>query len=151
MAVYKIVVAEDEILRKKAKQVPSIENNIYKLLDNMKDTMYEYNGVGLAAPQIGISKRVIIVDVGKGLIELINPKVESVQGSDTQTEGCLSVPGVLGDVHRPLEVQVSGLNRKGEEVSYNATGLFARALQHEIDHLNGILFIDKSINLRKEK
>lgn len=149
MAVYKVVEAEDGILRKKAKKVLDINRNIYKLLDNMRDTMYEYKGVGLAAPQIGVSKRVIVVDVGDGLIELINPEVIKAEGSDTAVEGCLSVPGVLGEVARPAKVLVRGLNRKGDEVQYDADGLLARALQHEIDHLDGILFIDKAVNLRK--
>lgn len=149
MAVYKVVVAEDDILRKKAKEVLKIDGSIHKLLDNMRDTMYEYKGVGLAAPQIGVSKRVIVVDVGDGLIELINPRIIKAEGSETAVEGCLSVPGVLGDVTRPAKVQVEGLNRNGEEVRYDAGELLARAFQHEIDHLNGILFIDKADNLRK--
>lgn len=141
--------AEDEILRKKAQKVNKIGSNIYKLLDNMRDTMYEYNGVGLAAPQIGVSKRVIVVDVGEGLIELINPEITRAEGSETEVEGCLSVPGVIGEVTRPAKIEVRGLNRKGEEVLYRAEGLLARALQHEIDHLEGILFIDKAVNLKK--
>jgi len=149
VAVYKVVVAEDDILRKKAKEVLKIDGSIHKLLDNMRDTMYEYKGVGLAAPQIGVSKRVIVVDVGDGLIELINPRIIKAEGSETAVEGCLSVPGVLGDVTRPAKVQVEGLNRNGEEVRYDAGELLARAFQHEIDHLNGILFIDKADNLRK--
>jgi len=150
MAVYKVVEAEDDILRLKAKEVTKINSSIYKLLDNMRDTMYEYRGAGLAAPQIGVSKRVIVVDVGDGPIELINPTIVEVDGSATESEGCLSVPGVVGEVTRSAKVKVRGLNRKGEEVEYKAEGYLARAFQHEIDHLNGILFIDKAVNLRKE-
>ncbi|MTI84599.1 MAG: peptide deformylase [Firmicutes bacterium] len=150
MAVYKVVEAEDDILRKNAKEVTKIDRSIFKLLDNMKDTMYEYKGVGLAAPQIGVSKRVITIDVGNGLIELINPIVVEVEGSATEAEGCLSVPGVVGDVPRPTKVTVRGLDRNGQEVEYNAVEYLARAFQHEIDHLNGILFIDKAVKLRKD-
>jgi peptide deformylase len=150
MAVYKVVEAEDDILRLKAKEVTKINSSIYKLLDNMRDTMYEYRGAGLAAPQIGVSKRVIVVDVGNGPIELINPTIVEVEGNATEAEGCLSVPGVVGEVTRSAKVKVRGLNRNGEDVEYQAEGYLARAFQHEIDHLNGILFIDKAVNLRKE-
>jgi len=150
MAVYKVVEAEDDILRLKAKEVTKINSSIYKLLDNMRDTMYEYRGAGLAAPQIGVSKRVIVVDVGNGPIELINPTIVEVEGNATEAEGCLSVPGVVGEVTRSAKVKVRGLNRNGEDVEYQAEGYLARAFQHEIDHLNGILFIDKAFNLRKE-
>jgi len=150
VAVYKVVEAEDDILRKNAKEVTKIDRSIFKLLDNMKDTMYEYKGVGLAAPQIGVSKRVITIDVGNGLIELINPTVVEVEGSATEAEGCLSIPGVVGDVPRPTKVTVRGLDRNGQEVEYNAVEYLARAFQHEIDHLNGILFIDKAVKLRKD-
>lgn len=149
MAVYKVVVVEDDILRKKCKEVTKIDRSIHKLLDNMRDTMYEYNGVGLAAPQIGVSKRVIVIDVGEGIIELVNPRIVKVEGSQTGVEGCLSVPGVVGDVTRAQKVQVRGMNRNGEEVQYDGEDLLARAFQHEIDHLDGILFIDKASNLRK--
>ncbi len=149
MAVYKIVEYGDKILREKAKPVTKITPNILKLLDNMAETMYKAKGVGLAAPQVGVSKRVIVVDAGEGLVELINPEVVSCSGRETDTEGCLSIPGVLGEVARPYRVEVRGLNRRGEEVTVKAAGLFSRALQHEIDHLDGILFIDRAVNIRK--
>lgn len=149
MAVYKIVQASDELLRNKSKQVLKIDQRIHKLLDNMRDTMYEYRGVGLAAPQIGVLKRVIVIDAGDGLIEMINPEIIEAKGSEKAVEGCLSIPGVEGDVTRPSEIMVRGLNRDAEEVEYKAKGLIARIFQHEIDHLNGILFIDKAENLRK--
>ncbi|WP_031516168.1 peptide deformylase [Desulfofalx alkaliphila] len=150
MAVYEVVREGDSILREKAKEVKKINANIHKLLDNMRDTMYAAKGVGLAAPQIGISKRVIVVDVGDGLIELINPEIIEARGVETETEGCLSLPGVLGEVPRAANITIKGLNRDGKEVSFKAKGYLARAFQHEVDHLDGILFIDKAQNVRKE-
>lgn len=149
MAVYKIVEEGDEVLREKAKPVTKLGRNIEKLLDNMKDTMYANKGVGLAAPQIGVSKRVITVDVGEGLVELINPCIIKFDGTQTDTEGCLSIPNMVGEVTRAQWVRVQGLDRQGRECEIEAEGYFARALQHEIDHLDGILFIDKVNNLRK--
>ena len=150
MAVYEVVKNGDSILREKAKKVPQITPNIVKLLDNMRETMYASKGVGLAAPQIGVSKRVIVVDVGQGLVELINPEILETSGVETDAEGCLSIPGVVGEVPRASRVVVKGLNRDGQEVQYQAKGFLARAFQHEIDHLEGILFIDKARNVRKE-
>lgn len=147
MAVYGIVKKEDEILRAKARRVPEITPSILKLLDNMKDTMYAAKGVGLAAPQIGVSKRVIVVDVEEDLIELVNPEIVAGEGSQTDLEGCLSVPGLTGEVTRYSKVRVKGLNRQGQETELTREGMEARALQHEIDHLDGILFIDKAVNI----
>ncbi|AEF94143.1 Peptide deformylase [Desulfotomaculum nigrificans CO-1-SRB] len=149
MAVYQIVEIGDEILRQKAKPVKEVTLNIIKLLDNMADTMYANKGVGLAAPQIGVSKRVVVVDVGDGLVELINPEIVEATGSVIDTEGCLSVPGMIGEVARAERIVVQGLNRKGEQVTYQAKGFLARAFQHEIDHLDGIIYVDKAKNLRK--
>lgn len=151
MAIYNIVEIGDEILRQKAKLVKTVTSNIQKLLDNMSDTMYDARGVGLAAPQIGVSKRVIVVDVGDGLVELVNPEVVEASGQAKETEGCLSVPGMVGEVSRAAQVKVKGLNRQGQEVAYQANGFMARALQHEIDHLEGIIFVDKAENMRKQK
>lgn len=139
------------MLREKAREVPKITSNIIKLLDNMRDTMYANKGVGLAAPQIGISKRVIVVDVGEGLIELINPVICEAAGEVIDTEGCLSIPDLAGDVARAQKVTVKGLNRNGKEIVMNAEGYLSRAFQHEIDHLDGILFIDKAVNIRRIK
>lgn len=144
MAVYQIVEVGAEVLREKAKEVPEVGPSIEKLLDNMADTMYAANGIGLAAPQIGVSKRVVVVDVGEGLLEFINPLIVERNGEDIETEGCLSIPGVTGDVVRAAEVRVQGLDRQGKPVDIRAEGMLARALQHEIDHLEGILFIDKA-------
>ncbi|HHW41489.1 MAG TPA: peptide deformylase [Syntrophomonadaceae bacterium] len=151
MAVYRIVELGDQVLREKARPVPVINKNILKLLDNLADTMYAAKGVGLAAPQIGISKRVIVVDAGDGLLELVNPEIIGSRGEDIAVEGCLSIPGVAGEVKRAEQVEVKGLDRAGKVVKVRANGLLARALQHEIDHLDGILFIDKAIRFIDSK
>jgi len=111
----------------------------------MADTMYDAEGVGLAAPQIGISKRVIVIDAGEGLLELINPEILEQEGQDRKIEGCLSVPGIQGEVIRAYRVKVKGWDRTGKETVIVGEGLLARALQHEIDHLNGVLFVDKIV------
>lgn len=146
MAVYKIVELGESVLREKAHPVPVVNKNIIKLLDNMADTLYaaKPKGVGLAAPQIGISKRVVVVDVGNGLLELVNPEIVSFSGKDLAVEGCLSIPGVAGEVNRAARVEVRGQDRRGNPIRIQADGLLARVLQHEIDHLDGILFIDKA-------
>ena len=142
MAVYKIVEIGAEVLREKAKEVKEVNPSIIKLLDNMIDTLHAADGVGLAAPQIGVSKRVIIVKVGEMLVELINPVILEKEGEQTDEEGCLSIPNMTGDVQRALKIRVQGLNRQGELLDIQAERLLARALQHEIDHLEGILFVD---------
>ncbi|RPF49300.1 peptide deformylase [Thermodesulfitimonas autotrophica] len=149
MAVFKIVEVGDPVLREKAQPVTKITPALLRLLDDMTETMYAYHGVGLAAPQVGVSKRVIVVDAGKGLYQLINPEIIAVAGSETDREGCLSIPGVWGEVTRAAAVTVRGLNRSGETVEVEAEGFFARALQHEIDHLDGILFIDRALKIVK--
>ena len=147
MAIYNIVEKEDKFLREKAVAVKNINKNIIKLLDNMAETMYEYNGIGLAAPQVGVPKRVIVLDIDEKLIELINPEIISSEGSTTAYEGCLSCPGLTGEVTRANKVVVKGLDRDGNEVIIEGEDLLARCLQHEIDHLNGVLFIDKAIEI----
>lgn len=136
---------KDDILRKKSRNVDKINERILQLLDDMAETMYKENGVGLAAPQVGILKRVIVVDIGDGLIKLINPEIVEQEGEEQGEEGCLSVPEIIGEVKRPYKVKVKGLNELGEEIEIKATGFLARAFCHEIDHLDGILFIDKVI------
>ncbi|KXZ39598.1 peptide deformylase [Alkalithermobacter thermoalcaliphilus JW-YL-7 = DSM 7308] len=133
----------DPVLRKKSKVVDKIDEKIITLLEDMKETMYHADGVGLAAPQVGVLKRVIVVDVGDGPIELINPQIIETKGIQVGDEGCLSVPGKYGTVKRPMYVKVEGLNRNGEIIIVEGKELLARALCHEIDHLDGILFIDK--------
>lgn len=148
MAVYRVVEEGDDVLRERAKEVKKITQNIIKLLNNMRDTMYANKGVGLAAPQIGVSKRVIVVDAGDGFVELINPEIAASEGESTDSEGCLSIPELLGDVKRAAKVKVKGINRAGVVYEMEAEGLKARAFQHEIDHLDGILFTDKADNIR---
>ncbi len=148
MAVYQITKKGEPVLREKAKRVPEITKNILKLLDNLKDTLFDANGAGLAAPQIGISKRAVVVNVDDEYIELINPEIIAASGEQTDYEGCLSIPGLIGEVTRAEKVTVKGWNRQGEEIEVTRRGMMARALQHEIDHLDGILYIDKAENIR---
>lgn len=135
----------DDVLRKVCKEVDVINDKIRTLLKDMADTMYKADGVGLAAPQVGILKRIVVIDAGEALIELINPVIVKEAGEQVEVEGCLSLPEVFGEVKRPATVTVEALNAKGEKFSVTGEGLLARALCHEIDHLNGILFKDKVI------
>lgn len=143
MAVRTVRKVEDDVLRKKSKKVENIDRRIMILLDDMAETMYKAEGVGLAAPQIGVLRRVVVIDVGEGLMKLVNPEIISFCGEQVDVEGCLSIPDVHGEVKRPESVIVRAQNEKGEACEINGTGLLARALCHEIDHLNGILFTDK--------
>ena len=147
MAIRNIRKDGDEILRKKSKVVDVINDKIRILLQDMADTLYKADGVGLAAPQVGVLKRVVVIDVGEGLLELVNPLFRSQSGQQTTTEGCLSVPGVYGELSRPSHVIVEALNAKGEKVVIEGEGLLATALCHELDHLDGILFKDKAIRI----
>ncbi|MDF2960134.1 MAG: peptide deformylase [Paenibacillus sp.] len=144
MAIKIIVKDPDPVLREVCKPVTKINANIHKLLKDMADTMYDAEGVGLAAPQIGILKRVIVMDVGdeKGLIEMINPEVIEKEGEQYGPEGCLSIPGMNGDVLRAQRVKVKGLDRDGNEIVVEGTDLLARCILHEVDHLNGVLYTD---------
>ncbi len=143
MALRNIRTLGDDILRKKCRPVDTIDERTLTLLDDMAETMYESNGVGLAAPQIGILKRIVVIDIGEGLIELINPEIVSVDGSIKDLEGCLSVPGKCGYVVRPEKVTVTALDRNGDKIVITGEGLLAKAFCHEIDHLDGIVFVDK--------
>jgi peptide deformylase len=145
VAVYQIVEIGDPVLREKAKVVTKFNASLEKLLANMADTMYDAEGVGLAAPQIGVLKRVVVIDVGEGLLELINPRIIEWRGEDIAQEGCLSIPGRQGNVKRSEWVKVQYQDRTGQEKMMEGDGLLARALQHEIDHLEGILFVDKLV------
>ncbi len=151
MATYKVVEREDPILRKVSKEVPKITPNVLKLISNMLETMYEYNGVGLAAPQVGVLKRIIVVDIGDGPIALINPEILERQGSQIGQEGCLSCPDMWGDVDRAQYIKIKGITPEGEEVIFEAEDYLARALQHECDHLDGVLFIDKVKKLKVKR
>lgn len=146
MAVRNIRKDGDEVLRKVSRKVEVIDDRILTLLDDMKDTMYKAEGVGLAAPQVGVLRRLVVIDVGEGLIELINPVIVYESGEQLEEEGCLSIPGIKGQVKRPAKVIVRAQNRKGETVEITGTELLAIAFCHEIDHLNGILFTDKAIS-----
>ena len=146
MAIRKICeMGKDDVLRKHARKVDKFDRRLGVLLDDMADTMYEADGVGLAAPQVGVLKRVIVVDVGEGLLELVNPEILEAEGEVVGVEGCLSVPGRRCTVARPEKVRVHGQDRKGRHIEVSAEGLMAVCLCHEIDHLDGILNVDKMI------
>lgn len=144
MAIRMIRQVPDPVLREKARVVTKIGEHTSRLIDDMLETMYYADGVGLAAPQIGISKRIIVIDVGDGPLALINPQIVSSEGEITEVEGCLSVPGVHGKVARAERVVVEAQDRNGQLIHITGEGLLAIALQHEIDHLDGILFVDKA-------
>jgi peptide deformylase len=150
MAIRIIRKDDDEILRKISKKVDKIDERILTLLDDMAETMRNAEGVGLAAPQVGVLRRVVVVDIGEGLIELINPVIVYEKGEQMREEGCLSIPGRSGVVKRPEKVIVRALNREGETFEITGEELLATALCHEIDHLNGILFIDKIIEIKEK-
>lgn len=145
MAKRVIMESDNPRLRKQSRAVKKIDRHITDLLDDMSETMYAACGVGLAAPQVGALRRVVVIDIGDGLIELINPEIIEEDGQQRAEEACLSVPNVDGIVLRPEKVKVRALNREGEEVEYEGEGLLARAFCHEIDHLDGVLFVDKMI------
>ena len=143
MAKLKIVKLGDDTLRKVCRPVDKITPRILTLLDDMAETMHAADGVGLAAPQVGVLRRIVVVETEPGkLIELINPKIIAYSGSQEGTEGCLSVPGKYGTVTRPMHVTVRALNRKGESFDITGSELLARAFCHELDHLDGKLYID---------
>lgn len=133
----------DSILRKKCREVDQIDERLLTLIEDMKETMYEADGVGLAAPQVGILKRLYVIDIGEGPLVFINPEIIETDGSQVDEEGCLSLPGETGEVMRPNYVRARALNEKGEEFEIEAEELLARAILHEYDHLNGTLFIDR--------
>ncbi len=138
-----IRVAPDPVLRQKSKRVRNIDGSIQKLLDNMIETMHTAGGVGLAAPQIGVPLRVIVIGIpGEEEIALINPQIVRRAGERPVNEGCLSIPGYVGQIKRSVSVRVKGLDQKGKEIRIKADELLAQALEHEIDHLNGVLYID---------
>lgn len=142
MAILNILTSEDETLRKVCRPVDKITPRILTLLDDMKETMYRANGVGLAAPQVGILRRIVVIDIGDGIIELINPEIVSAEGTQTDREGCLSVPDECGIVTRPNIVTVKALDRNGEPFEMRGEELLARAFCHELDHLDGKLYTD---------
>lgn len=145
MALRNIVKLGDPILNKKSRQVDKFDDRLSTLIDDMKETMYQENGVGLAAVQVGILKRVVVIDVGDGMMELVNPEITDKSGEQREIEGCLSLPGKSGVTLRPMKVQVKAQDRNGKWHIYTGEGLKARAFCHEIDHLDGILFTSKVI------
>lgn len=147
MAVLPLKYVGDNVLRRKADKVDKVDKALARLLDDMVDTMYAANGVGLAAPQIGVSKRLFVADAGDGPIRLVNPRLVSHTGRALGTEGCLSIPGIYGEVERHQIVVVKGLDESGEPVTYEASGLLAVVFQHEMDHLDGQLFTDLAVDL----
>ena len=144
MAIRNIVKLGDDVLRKVCRTQMTFDERLATTLDDMAETMYKAEGVGLAAPQIGILRRYCVVDVGDGIIELVNPVIESMSGEQTGEEGCLSIPNRYESVTRPMTVTVRAQDRKGNSFTITAEGFKARALCHEIDHLDGILYIDKT-------
>lgn len=135
----------DEVLRKKSREVKAFNGRLHTLISDMIETMREANGVGLAAPQVGILKRVVVIDVGEGPIALINPEIIESEGEIIKPEACLSVPGIVGEVPRPRRVKVKAQDKWGKPIEIEGEELLARALCHEIDHLEGELFVDKAI------
>jgi len=142
MAIRKIVKNGDPVLRKISKKVDNIDKRTIVLIDDMRDTLEKSGGVGLAAVQVGILKRIVLVDNGEEVLELINPEIISKEGEQEEVEGCLSCPDVWGITRRPMKVTVTALDRNGEQKTYTGEGLTARCFCHEIDHLDGKLFID---------
>ena len=147
MAIRKIVkVGEDDVLRKHARLVDKFDKRLWTLLDDMAETMYDADGAGLAAPQVGVLKRVVVIDVGEGIIEMVNPEIIWQEGTAIHAEGCLSVPGRRGTVERPAKVRVRAQDREGNEIELEDDGeFFAMAVCHELDHLDGIIYTDKMI------
>jgi peptide deformylase len=147
MSTLPILTSEHAVLRQKARRVPKVDDSVRKLIDDMVETMLAAPGVGLAAPQVGQSLRVIVVKTDENLHVLVNPEMVSAEGEQIGYEGCLSLPGLVGEVKRFQRVIAKGRNRKGKEIRIRGDGLLARAIQHEIDHLDGILFVDRLTSL----
>ena len=147
MAIRTMRLEKDEILRKKSREVDIIDDKIQTLIDDMIETMYKYNGVGLAGPQVGVLKRVIVIDLydGEEPLKLVNPKIIKTKGEQEVEEGCLSFPNEYAKVVRPKELTVEALDREGKKFKLKAKDLLAQAVAHEIDHLDGIVFIDRMI------
>ncbi len=150
MAIRNIVKEGDPILNKVCRKVEKFDEKLFTLLNDMAETLKMADGVGLAAPQVGMLKRVVIVDVGDGLIELINPEIIEQSGEQREVEGCLSCPNKWGITVRPMKVKVKAYDRYGKEFTVEGVGLKAKAFCHEIDHLNGILFTSKIIKKLRE-
>ena len=149
MAIRSVVQVGDDVLRQKCFPVEVFDEKLHQILDDMKDTVKKERGAGLAAPQIGILRRMAVIDVDEGYFEFINPTIVLQKGEQTDWEGCLSVRGKMGQVSRPMKVTVVYQDRFGEKHTLKAKGFFARAICHELDHLDGILYIDKATNIQQ--
>lgn len=149
MAIRNVVQVGDDVLRQKCFPVESFDEKLHQLLDDMQETVKKEHGAGLAAPQVGVLRRLAVVDVEEGYFELINPVIVQQKGEQTDWEGCLSVRGKMGQVSRPMKVTVVYQDRFGEKHTVKAKGFFARAICHELDHLDGVLYIDKATNIQK--
>lgn len=149
MAIRNIITSENELLRKKSKPIKVFDNNLWILLDDMYETMVKANGCGIAAIQVGVLKRAVIVETNGLKLELINPEIISMKGKQVGSEGCLSVKNTRGDVERPYEITVKAYDRFGNEMTIKVQDFVAKAICHELDHLEGILFIDKMIPNKK--
>lgn len=148
MAILNIIKEGEPTLRKKCREVTEITPRIITLLDDMRETLRDANGCGLAAPQVGVLRRVVIVDTEEtGTVELINPEIIKKEGKQEELEGCLSIPGKWGYTRRPMKVTVRAMNRKGETFTVTGEGLAARAFCHELDHLEGVLFSDNAVHM----
>ncbi len=150
MAIRNIIQVGDPTLRKRSFEVTAFDEKLKILLDDMKDTLHKAKGAGLAAPQVGVLRRIFVVDVDEGYFEFVNPKIIFQKGKQTGPEGCLSVRGKQGTVTRPNRVKINAFDRKGNPFTLEAEGFFARAICHEYDHLEGILYIDKAKDLKDE-
>lgn len=151
MAIRNIIQMGDPTLRKKSFDVTDFGEKTHQLLDDMKETLFKANGAGLAAPQVGVLRRIFVVSVDNAYFECINPVMVKQSGKQTGDEGCLSVKGKYGTVMRPNKVTVSAFDRNGKKFTVNAEGFLARAFCHEYDHLDGILYVDKAINVQEER
>ena len=149
MAIRNIVQVGDDVLRQRCAEVENFDEKLFTLLDDMKDTVKKEQGAGLAAPQVGVLRRVVVVDVDQGYFEFINPVILSQKGEQSGWEGCLSVVGKSGIVSRPMKLKLAYQNRFGDKHTLQAKGFFARAICHELDHLDGVLYIDKATHIQK--
>ena len=151
MAILNILTEGDEALRQKCRPVEKITPRTLQLLDDMRDTLKKSGGVGLAGPQVGVLRRLTLVDNGDTVLELINPEIIETSGEQEECEGCLSLPGKWGITRRPAYVKIRAMNRKGEIYEADGTGIVARCFCHEIDHLDGILFTDRAVHMLTEE
>lgn len=150
MALRNIVKVGDPVLTKKCRAVDKFDDKLATIIDDMLETMYDANGVGLAAPQVGLLKRIVVIDIGEGPMELVNPEITLKEGEQREQEGCLSLPGKYGTTVRPAKVQVKAQDRNGKWQVFTGEGLKARAFCHELDHLDGVMFTSKVIGKLEE-